>query len=54
LRMGHAPQVVAALRNLAITLIHCSCSFAIAASRRAFAYHPERALALLLPASSSP
>lgn len=42
----------AALRNLTITLIHRSGSFAIAASRRAFAYHSERVLALLLSASS--
>lgn len=48
LRSGHAPQVLAALRNLAITLIHRSGSHDIAASRRAFAYHPRRALRLLL------
>lgn len=48
LRSGHAPQILAALRNLAITLIHRSGSSDIAASRRAFAYHPSRALRLLL------
>lgn len=48
LRTGNAPQLLAALRNLAITLIHRSGSSEIAASRRAFAYHPRRALALLL------
>jgi predicted transposase YbfD/YdcC len=42
---GNAPQVMAALRNLAITLIHRSGSSQIAASRRFFAYHPEQALA---------
>jgi predicted transposase YbfD/YdcC len=44
---GHAPQILAALRNLVITLIHRSGSQEIAASRRHFAYHPEHALALL-------
>ncbi|HET9110315.1 MAG TPA: ISAs1 family transposase, partial [Ktedonobacterales bacterium] len=48
LRSGDAPQIFAALRNLAITLIHRSGSSDIAASRRAFAYHPRRALKLLL------
>lgn len=48
LRTGAAPQIVAAFRNLAITLIHRTGSSDIAASRRAFAYHPRRALALLL------
>lgn len=48
LRSGHAPQILAALRNLAITLIHRSGSHDIAASRRSFAYHPQRALTLLL------
>lgn len=47
LRSGDAPQILAALRNLAITLIHRSGSSDIAASRRAFAYHPRRALRLL-------
>jgi predicted transposase YbfD/YdcC len=48
LRSGDAPQILAAFRNLAITLIHRSGSSDIAASRRAFAYHPRRALKLLL------
>jgi predicted transposase YbfD/YdcC len=52
LRTGHAPQILAALRNLALTLIHRTGSHAIAASRRTFAAHPERAFALLLPAAS--
>lgn len=48
LRSGAAPQILAAFRNLAITLIHRSGSGDIAASRRAFSYHPRRALQLLL------
>lgn len=49
LRTGSAPQIVAALRNLAITLIHRSGSSQIAATRRHFASHPHHAFALLLP-----
>jgi predicted transposase YbfD/YdcC len=49
LRTGHAPQILAALRNLAITLIHRCGSQAIAATRRWLAFHPAHALALLLP-----
>jgi predicted transposase YbfD/YdcC len=48
LRRGDAPQIMAALRNLAHTLIRRSGATAIAATRRAFAYHPARAFALLL------
>lgn len=48
LRTGHGPQVMAALRNLALTLIRRSGSHAIAAARRAFGYQPDKALALLL------
>ncbi len=48
LRSGAAPQILAALRNLAITLIHRSGSSDIAFSRRAFAFHPRRALSLVL------
>lgn len=51
-RSGHAPPILAALRNLALTLIHRSGSHQIAASRRTFAAHPERAFALLLPAAA--
>ncbi len=47
LRSGNAPQVMAAVRNLVITLIHRSGSSHIAASRRSFAYHPPHALAFL-------
>jgi predicted transposase YbfD/YdcC len=49
LRVGNAPQVMAALRNLAITLMHRQGQFQIAAARRQFAYHPQEALRLLLP-----
>jgi predicted transposase YbfD/YdcC len=53
LRTGNAPQLLAALRTLVITLIHRSGSHAIAATRRTFAYHPPRALALLLSSSAA-
>jgi predicted transposase YbfD/YdcC len=49
LRSGSAPQILAALRNLALTLLHRSGLFAIAVARRSFASHPSQALALLLP-----
>ncbi len=49
LRTGSAPHTMAALRNLAITLIHRSGSSQIAASRRHFASHPREAFSLLLP-----
>lgn len=48
LRSGAAPQILAALRNLAHTLIRRTGATAIASARRAFSYHPARALALLL------
>ncbi len=48
LRTGAAPQILAALRNLALTLIRRSGTTAIAAARRSFSYHPTRALDLLL------
>ncbi len=41
LRSGNAPQVMAALRNLVITLIHRLGSAQIEALRRYFAYHPD-------------
>jgi predicted transposase YbfD/YdcC len=47
LRTGNAPQLVAAFRNLAISLLHRFGSSQISATRRFFAYHPEQALALL-------
>jgi predicted transposase YbfD/YdcC len=49
LRTGNAPQVMAALRNLAITLLHRGGDFQIAAARRHFSYHPDEAFAFLLP-----
>ena len=48
LRSGDAPQILAAVRNLAHTLIRRTGTTAIAAARRAFSYHPAPALALLL------
>jgi predicted transposase YbfD/YdcC len=48
IRTGNAPQVMASLRNLAITLIHRTGSTHIAASRRDLAFHPHQALNLLL------
>ena len=52
IRTGHAPQILAACRNLAITLIHRSGSSHIAASRRFFSYHPRSAFDLLLSRAS--
>ena len=52
LRTGQAPQVLAALRNLALTLIHRRGSIHIAAKLRHFASHPSEALHLLLPRRS--
>jgi predicted transposase YbfD/YdcC len=49
---GHAPQLLAACRNLAITRIHRSGSSHIAASRRAFSYHPRHVFDLLLARAS--
>jgi predicted transposase YbfD/YdcC len=48
LRTGHAPQVLAALRNLVITLIHRHGSSQIASTRRSLSSHPDRAFAWLL------
>ncbi len=48
LRSGAAPQVWAAFRNLALTLIHRTGSSQIAATRRSFSHHPAQALRLLL------
>ena len=47
LRTGHAPQILAACRNLAITLIHRCGSCHIRATRRHFASCPLEALTLL-------
>jgi predicted transposase YbfD/YdcC len=49
LRSGNAPQILAALRTVAITLLHRSGTAQISSARRFFAYHPEQALALLCP-----
>jgi hypothetical protein len=51
LRHGHAPHIMAACRNLCITLLHRTGRTDISAGRRSFAYHPGRALALLNPNS---
>jgi predicted transposase YbfD/YdcC len=47
LRTDNAPQLLAAFRNLAISLIHRCGSSQISATRRSFSYHPQQALALL-------
>jgi predicted transposase YbfD/YdcC len=47
LRTDNAPQVLAAFRNLAVSLVHRFGSCQISATRRFFAYHPHQALALL-------
>ena len=52
IRTGHAPQLLAACRNVALTLIHRSGSSQIAASRRSFSYHPRRAFDLLFSRAS--
>jgi hypothetical protein len=49
LRSGAAPQVLAAVRNLCLTLIHRHYGPTIAAARRHFANHPAHALRLLYP-----
>jgi len=48
LRTGHAPQVMAALRNLVLTLIRRTGTTQIAAYRRHLAAYPAKALRLLL------
>ncbi len=48
LRTGAAPQILACLRNLTITLLHRAGHTAIAAARRHFAAHPATAFALLV------
>src|SRR5262245_54521075 len=50
IRTDQAPQILAALRNLVITLLHRHGSTQIAVTRRWFAFHPEKALAVLLSA----
>jgi predicted transposase YbfD/YdcC len=53
LRSGAAPQILAALRNLALTLIRRAGATAIAAYRRHLAAHPAQALRLLRPKTHS-
>ncbi len=48
LRSGDAPQILACLRNLVITLLHRAGHSAITAARRHYAAHPATALPLLL------
>jgi predicted transposase YbfD/YdcC len=48
LRTGNAPQIMAAMRNLALALIHRQGSSQVAAMRQHFASCPPAALALLL------
>lgn len=48
LSTGNAPQVLAAPRNVAITLIHHIGFSQITATGRQFASHPHKALSLLL------
>src|SRR6266568_4809422 len=43
LRTGSAPQILAALRNLVITLIHRTGTILITATRRAFSHDPAQA-----------
>lgn len=54
LRSGAAPQVWAALRNLALTLLHRTGTSQIAATRRSFSHHPLLALRLLFQRRFSP
>lgn len=53
LRSGAAPQIWAAFRNLALTLIHRTGSSQIAATRRSFSHRPALALRLLFQRRSS-
>jgi predicted transposase YbfD/YdcC len=48
LRTGHAPPIMASLRNLVITLIHRHGSSQIISTRRSLSSHPQRACAWLL------
>lgn len=53
LRGGEAPQIMAALRNLALTLMRRAGHTAIAAYRRHLSTHPATALRLLRPKTHS-
>ena len=48
LRTGHAPPIMASLRNLVIPLIHRHGSSQIISTRRSLSSHPQRACAWLL------
>lgn len=52
LRTGNGPHIMAALRNLAISLIRRQGTRQITATRRHFAAHPRKALRLLLSPST--
>jgi predicted transposase YbfD/YdcC len=54
LRSGNAPQVLATLRNLVITLIHRTGTSHIAATRRTFSHDPALALDLLFRCWGTP
>jgi predicted transposase YbfD/YdcC len=47
IRTGQAPQILAALRNLVVTLIRRTGTAAITAARRHYASHPAKAFTLL-------
>jgi len=53
LRGGHAPQIMATLRTLALTLIRRAGATEIAAYRRHLAAHPAKALRLLMSKARS-
>jgi predicted transposase YbfD/YdcC len=46
IRTGAAPQVMAAMRNVTLTLLHRNGSTQIAASRRHFAFQPQVSLSV--------
>jgi len=54
LRTGAGPQIMAAFRNLTLTLIHRQGTTTIAQARRFFAANPDHALALLVSPPSFP
>jgi len=54
LRTGAGPQIMAAFRNLALTLIHRQGTSTIAEARRFFAANPDHARALLVSPPSLP
>lgn len=53
-RTGSGPRILAAFRNLALTLIRRTGTRAITQTRRHFASHPHEALSLLVPPDFSP